>query len=291
VTTGNKLRKLEFYLAEAEAQRADVLLTAGSPSSNHCRTVAVVAREAGMDSALLLEGPAQPPLDGNFLLMALVGARVRTVPAGSSYDWEAELADMADRLRAEGRRPYIIPLGGTGELGVTGYVKAAEELKVQCDARGLRPDAVTLTVGSCSTYAGLLLGARVWGLGCPIVGISISGLNPERTSKTRKWVERTAAFLGTGVCVPDEDYRLLDTYRGAGYGLATPEVYGFIGDFGRRTGLVLDPVYTGKALHGVLQEMRAGCLQDARDVVFIHTGGVFGLFQRKSGFSLTWRRI
>lgn len=172
LTSGNKIRKLEFYMAEALDQNADAILTSGSALSNHCRTTAIVARQLGMDVALLLDGPKKPALDGNFLFMVLTGARMRMVSKDSKQDAMAHLEDMAARLREEGRKPYIVPPGGTAELGVVAYVKAAEELKSQCDEMDLRPDAVTITVGSCSTYAGLLLGACVGDMGFQAVGKS-----------------------------------------------------------------------------------------------------------------------
>ena len=291
VTTGNKLRKLEFYAAEAQAQGADALLTSGSALSNHCRATAIVARELGMDAAVLLRGPERPALDGNFLLMVLAGARVRTVPPEAPETDEALLEEMADRLREEGRRPYIVPPAGSGDLGVTAYVKAAEELKGQLAEAGVQPDAVTVTYGSGSTYSGLVLGARLHGLGCPVLGISISGLAGPRRDRARALTDRAARFLGIADPVTDDDLRVLDEYRGEGYGQAAPDVYAFIHDLAQRTGLILDPVYTAKALAGTLQEMRSGSLSDARDVVFIHTGGVFGLFQKKAGFSLDWQTV
>ena len=290
-TSGNKLRKLDFYAAEALAQGADVLLTSGSALSNHCRTTAIVARQLAMGVGLLLEGPEDPALDGNFLLMALVGAMVRTVPTGATYDAMDELRDMAEKLRAEGRTPYIVPPAGTAELGVLAYAKAVEELQAQCAKLGLQPDALTITVGSCSTYAGMVLGARVSDIGCPAVGFSISGERAKATAKTRRLIDETLAYLDLGPCVADGDIRVLDRYRGEGYGKADRSVYAFIHDMAKRTGLILDPVYTGKALRGVLAEMRSGCLQDAEHVVFVHTGGVFGLYQQKQGFDLTWRTI
>jgi len=293
-TSGNKLRKLEFYAAEAMAQGADVLLTAGSALSNHCRTTAIVARQLGMEVALLLEGPERPELDGNFLLMALVGASVRTVPEDSTYSAMDELQDMAEKLRAEGRKPYIVPPAGTAELGVVAYAKAVEELLGQCEESGLRPDALTVTVGSCSTYAGMVLGAAVWSGSPeppPVIGFSISGETSRATAKTRRLIDETAAYLGLVPCVAEGNIRILDQYRGEGYGKADPSVYAFIHDVAQRTGLILDPVYTGKALAGTLAEMRSGCLQDAREVVFVHTGGVFGLYQKRDGFDLAWQAI
>ncbi len=291
LTSGNKVRKLEFYMAQALDQGADTIITSGSALSNHCRTTAIVARQLGMGVALLLEGPKRPALDGNFLLMVLAGATMRMIPVGTEYSATEQLEDMASRLREEGRKPYIVPPGGTAELGVIAYVHAAEELKSQCDETGLRPDAVTVTVGSCSTYAGLLLGASVGDMGFPVLGLSISGEADERTKKARRLIDEAAALLDVEPAVGDEDIRILDDYRGEGYGKADSSVYEFIHDMAERTGLILDPVYTGKAMKGTIEEMRSGCLSDASDVVFVHTGGLFGIYQKKDGFELDWETI
>ncbi|MGQ9730117.1 MAG: 1-aminocyclopropane-1-carboxylate deaminase/D-cysteine desulfhydrase [Candidatus Zipacnadales bacterium] len=291
LTSGNKVRKLDFYCAEAQAKGADVLITSGSAPSNHCRTTAIIARELGMDVALLLQGPQQPALDGNFLLMALCGAMMRMIPLGAKFDALDEMRDMADKLRAQGRRPYIVPPGGSGALGVIAYVKAMEELKSQCDKIGLQPDAVAITVGSCSTYAGTVLGVRLFNLGCLALGLSISGKAPECTAKVNRLIGEGTAFLGLQPCVRPEDICVLDQYREEGYSKAGAETYAFIHEMAKRTGLILDPVYTAKAMRGTLEEMRSGCLQDARDVIFVHTGGVFGIYQKKMGFDLSWRTI
>jgi len=291
VTSGNKVRKLEFYVADARRVGADTLVTAGSALSNHCRTTAVVARQVGLEAALLLRRPERPALDGNFLLMALTDAIIRTLPPEAPGPTDDYLEDLAEALRAQGRKPYVIPTGGSGPLGVTAYVRAAEELKEQCDEIGLRPDAVTITYGSGSTYAGLLLGSRLSGLECPIVAMSISPTADVCAQHTRELIDATIPLLGAAPCVSDADIVALDGYRGEGYGIAAPELYDFIHDIARRTGLILDPVYTGKALWGTLEEMRSGSLREAQNVVFIHTGGVFGLFQETEGFRLDWRTV
>lgn len=291
LASGNKVRKLEFYLAEALDQGADTVLTSGSALSNHCRTTAIVGREMGMEVALLLEGPEQPALDGNFLLMALAGAMMRMVPKGSDHDPMEELEDMASRLRDQGRKPYIVPPGGTAELGAIAYVMAMEELGAQCQEINLEPDAVTITVGSCSTYAGMVLGAQMGDTGLPIIGLSISGRADDRSAKTRRLIDEAAALLDIEPRVEDGDIRIIDDYRGGGYGEADPTLYEFIHEMAKRTGLILDPVYTGKAMGGTIEEMRSGSLKDAKDVVFVHTGGVFGIYQKKGGFKLDWRTI
>jgi len=292
LTTGNKLRKLEFYCHEALELRADTLLTSGSALSNHCRTTAVIARRLGMDCGLLLRGPKEPALDGNFLLMAITGAMFRMIPKDAKATSMDELHDMADRLKSEGKKPYIIPPGGTAELGVIAYAHAALELKTQCDEMGLGPDAAVITVGSGSTHAGLVLGARGHSLGCPVLGVSISAPTEDCEPDARVLITDTCNHLDIDDPTVESDVRILDDYVGGGYGVAGPETYEFIADIGARSGVICDPVYTGKALQGTISEMRSGCLQDAKDVIFVHTGGVFGIYQKKKGFDLeNWRTI
>jgi D-cysteine desulfhydrase len=146
-------------------------------------------------------------------------------------------------------------------------------------------------VGSCSTYAGMVLGAQMGDTGLPIIGLSISGRADDRSAKTRRLIDETAALLDIEPRVEDGDIRIIDDYRGGGYGKADPTLYEFIHEMAKRTGLILDPVYTGKAMRGTIEEMRSGSLKDAKDVVFVHTGGVFGIYQKKDGFKLDWRTI
>ena len=292
LTTGNKLRKLEFYCHDAQAQGADTLLTSGSALSNHCRTTAIVARSLGMDCGLLLRGPKEPALDGNFLLMAMTGAMFRMVDKDAKSTSMDELHGMAATLREQGRKPYIIPPGGSAELGVVAYAYFARELKAQCAELGLSPDCTSITVGSGSTHAGLVLGAVAHELPGSVLGISISGTAADCESYGRELISATCEMLKMADPVSEGDVRVLDDYVGEGYSLAGAAVYEYIVDMASRTGILLDPVYTGKALGGVMQEMRSGCLQDARDVIFVHTGGVFGLYQKKQGFDLAgWRTI
>ena len=200
--------------------------------------------------------------------------------------------EEADKLKSDGKKPYIIPPGGTAELGVIAYAHAALELKTQCDEMGLNPDAAVITVGSGSTHAGLVLGARGHGLGYPVLGISISASTEDCEPDARELIADACTHLDIDDPTVESDVRILDDYVGGGYGIAGSETYEFIADIGARSGVICDPVYTGKALQGTVAEMTSGCLQDAKDVIFVHTGGVFGIYQKKRGFDLEdWRTI
>jgi len=284
VTSGNKIRKLEFYIAQAVQQEADTLITAGSTLSNHCRTTVFVARQLGLDVYLLLTAPPHPVVNGNYFLMQLAGAKFRRIAIDAAVDKEQLMTEMAEEVASQGQRPYIIPPGGTGELGAMSYVRAVEELKGQLQREQLRPEAITVTFGSGSTYAGLLLGTHLFGLDCRVHGISVSRNEDECHEITRELVDQTAALLDQDLEIPDEAIWVTDRHRGEGYAKNDESDFRFIKDITKATGLVLDPTYTGKALQGTLSEMRDGCLKDCKSVLFMHTGGIFGLFLKRSRF-------
>ena len=291
LASGNKLRKLEFYLAEAQQQGADTLITSGGPLSNHCRTTAVVAREHGMDVGLLLVGPEDPVVDGNYLLMNLLDAAVRIVPPGHGRPGDEIMEEMAEVFRARGQRPYIVPGGGSAPLGVVAYALAARELVEQLREMSLSVDAVTITVGSGSTHAGLVLGAYLFGLEARVIGMSISAPAQAAEAKARRLIDETIERFSLPVAVPDEGIRVCEGYVGEGYGVPQDEDLAAIADVARRTGIILDPTYTGKALRGTMAEMNDGLLADCRRVVFVHTGGLFGLFPKRQRFAFKLRRV
>jgi D-cysteine desulfhydrase len=281
--SGNKARKLEFLVAEAEAMGADTLVTCGGVGSNHCRATAFAAAKRGLGSVVLLRvpDPARPPaIEGNALLDRLAGAEVRYV-SHDEYRRRAEILErVATELRGAGRRPYVIPEGGSNALGSFGYVAAVAELREQLPP-AWREGELTLAyaVGSGGTGAGIELGLRVLGWkGARAVGfavcndapyfrVAISGICAEAR---QRWPELPE--------VRPEEVAIDDAFVGPGYALATDEGLGLIAQVARKDGVVLDPVYTGKAMLGVARRAREpGGLPAAR-VVFIHTGGAFGLF-------------
>jgi D-cysteine desulfhydrase len=281
--SGNKVRKLEFLLAEAQARGADTIITCGAAQSNHCRATALAAARLGMRSVLLLRtaDPAHPPAAvGNVLLDHLAGAEIVWVTP-TEYDRRHELFEREEaRCRAAGRVPYAIPEGGSNALGAWGYVAAAEELAADLAALPPRPTTILYACGSGGTGAGLEIGAR-W-LDFAARGVRVAGFNVTATSElfTAAIHGIAAAFderFGTDLRIARSDIEIIDGYVGPGYGKAPPDELALIRDMGRREGIVLDPVYSGKAFYGMWKEIERDRTRFGERVVFVHTGGIFGL--------------
>lgn len=281
--TGNKIRKLEYCLAEAMDQEADVLVTCGGAQSNHCRTTAVAARRLGLDVELFLRGAAEAEVEGNLFLSRLVGAKIHPLSGPEYAQRDLILARRAEELGAEGRRPYVIPEGASNALGSLGYVRCAHEIHQQAQDSGCHFDTIVCAVGSGGTFAGLLAGAQIHGLQGSLIGVPIcdSAAHFEPITNTiLRAIEATYA-KGLDRKVAKEDF--LDGHVGAGYGKTTTQEVEMLRDIAVLTGLILDPVYTTKAFGGLLGLIRDGRVAKGSSVLFIHTGGLFGLlpYQRE----------
>lgn len=278
--TGNKVRKLEFTLARALAAGADTLITAGGLQSNHCRATAVLGARLGLRVHLLLreEGDSGPPPRGNLFLDLLAGA---VVSRYSQSHYRAHLQELYDswceHYRAQGARPWVIPVGASDGTGVWGYVGCAAELAGDCAAAGIRPGAIAHATGSGGTQAGLTAGAALYGLGCPVIGMAVCDDAAYFRAKVRADLRDWAARYHPPVDVEALAIEVDDRHIGAGYGRAGAEVFATIRHLARCEGLILDPVYSGKAFHGLVEEIRNGTFSGISDVIFIHTGGIFGL--------------
>lgn len=280
---GNKIRKLEFSIAQALEEGADTLLTCGGLQSNHCRATALLGARLGLPVELVLRGVPETVPDGNHLLDTLAGATVHAYPA-ARYQREqtALLETHLAALRAAGRRPFLIPTGASDAIGAWGYVEAARELAADFAAARISPRHVVCATGSGGTQAGLTAGLHLAELDCDAWGIAVCDDADWFRAKVRADLEGWRARYGVDIDLDRLRINVLDQYIGPGYGRATPEVFATIGLLARTEGLVLDPVYTGKAFHGLLQELRAGRLSEASDIVFVHTGGIFGLFPQRA---------
>lgn len=288
--TGNKVRKLEFLLAEAEDQQADLIITCGGVQSNHCRATAIAARRLGMDSLLFLRGEDPGTRDGNLLLDALVGADLRFITPEQYAARAVLMAAAAGELRAAGRRPYVIPEGGSNALGSYGYVILFEELASQ--SAGGRPewDHIVCATGSGGTLAGLALGAKLAGRGAEGSSIparaQVHGVNVcdsalyFRARAVEIAEEFRKRFLPESAASPlaADEVSVIEGYKGPAYAVPYPEELALIREVGRTEGLLLDPVYTGKAFHGLVEEIKRGRFARGERVLFIHTGGAFSLF-------------
>ena len=277
---GNKTRKLEFLVADALAQGADTLVTCGAPQSNHCRlTLAAAARE-GLKCRLVLEervtGTYDPKASGNNFLFGLMGVeRVTVVPKGS--DMAAAMETMAGDLPAEGRRGYIIPGGGSNALGALGYVACADEIIAHTFQMGLVLDHIVTPSGSAGTHAGLLVGLVGRQAGIPLTGINVSRPRELQEANVHTLALATAEKLGLPPILR-EAVTALGDWVGPGYSLPTPEMIEAVHMLARLEGVLLDPVYTGKAMAGLIGLVRRGHFKASDNVLFIHTGGSPALF-------------
>jgi L-cysteate sulfo-lyase len=279
-TGGNKARKLEFLIADALDQGADTVLTVGGPQSNHARQTAAAAAMYGLRSVLVLTGSDPGEWNGNLLLDDLLGAKVRW--AGDTPLDEA-LTEAAEDEERAGLRPYVIPLGGSTPVGATGYVVAMEELKSQLDGLGLQVDAIILPTGSGGTQAGMLVGARALGFAGQIVGISVFAESSAMLPILRELVPSTAEFLGLGPAFEDADLIIYDDYLGGGYAVLGAPEREAIRRVARSEAILLDPVYTGRAMAGLLDLIQKGVFHSGQTILFWHTGGTSALFEYAKG--------
>jgi D-cysteine desulfhydrase len=284
--SGNKVRKLEYLMAEAVAQEATHVLTCGGEQSNHARATAMAAAQLGMRSTLILrcDDPQHPPAPtGNILLDRLAGAELVWITRPAWRDRNRLLAEHAERIRAAGGRPYVIPEGGSNALGSWGYIRAMLELAH--DLEGIaapdHPVTVVYACGSGGTGAGLILAVKLLGLGRR--GIRVAGVNV--CDDRRYFVDGIGRICNDfderwqlAARVTPDDIDIVDGHVGAGYAKSRPEELATIRDVCRSDGIVLDPVYTGKAFHGVVQELARDPARFGKAVAFVHTGGMYGLF-------------
>jgi L-cysteate sulfo-lyase len=280
-TGGNKTRKLEFLLAEARDLSADIVLTQGATQSNHARQTAACAAKMGVDCHILLEdrtGKTDHDYNdsGNVLLDHLHGATVEYRSANP--DMNGELARVAAKLKAEGRKPYLIPGGGSNPVGALGYVNAAIELVTQANDLGLRIDHVVHATGSAGTQAGLITGLAGIRSGVPLLGIGVRAPREKQEENVFKLACATADLCGASGAVRREDVVANCDYVGKGYGFSTPGSIDAIQMLARREAILLDPVYTGKGMAGLIDLIRKGLFKKGENIVFVHTGGSVGLF-------------
>jgi D-cysteine desulfhydrase family pyridoxal phosphate-dependent enzyme len=277
---GNKTRKLEFSIGAALAAGCDAVITCGGVQSNHVRQTAAAAAKFGLACHAVVNNPlpAPPPAyltGGNRLLDDLLGAILHDVGDGPDA-LDVGIEAVGERLRAEGRKPFVIPLGASDETGSLGYVDCARELLAQIDSLNCRPTAVVLCTGSCGTHAGLLTGLALADSAIRVVGVSISETGPVKAGKVDDLARRLASRLGAPLAAPavEVDGR----HAGAGYGVETPEASAAIRLAATNEGLLLDPVYTGKTMAGLTALLREGHFDADAAVIFLHTGGAPALF-------------
>lgn len=282
--TGNKVRKLEFLLAEALQNKCDYVITCGGSQSNHARATAVAAAKVGLKSLLVLRSSMSAPLEGNLFIGRLVGAEFEYITPEEYMRVDDVMLGIAVKLKAKGHKPYIIPEGGSNAVGSLGYLKATEELAHQIKSLKLRIDHIVVPVGSGGTYAGLLLGKFLYDLPAQIHGINICDDESYFVKKISSLLKDMQKRYELALKIEQKDISIIDGYVGKGYGLSSQEEIDTIKKVARAEGVILDPVYTGKAMLGLSDQIRQGRFKANENILFIHTGGIFGLFPKKTLF-------
>jgi len=275
-TGGNKTRKLRLLVADALSQGADTLVTGGAIQSNHARQTAAAAAQFGLNCHLVLRGTPPELPTGNLLLDYLLGANVHWVP--DKEEMHRRMVALVDRLKANNRRPYLIPYGGSNALGAAAYARAVEELVLQSQVRGVTFDAVVCASSSGGTQAGLVVGTRRLGVPLEVVGISVDEPAAVLKPRVADLARATAKRLGLDLSIATEDILVDDRFLGGGYAVVGDLERDAIRTLAQYEGLLLDPVYTGRAFGGLLQQIREGRWRAGHRIVFWHTGGIAGLF-------------
>jgi L-cysteate sulfo-lyase len=284
---GNKARKLEFLIADARVRGADTLITTGAVQSNHARMTAAAARRVGMKAVLVLQEIESEPggYDGNLLLDFLMGAEIRLVDLPSARDpkarrlaMERAMGEVARELEDAGHHPYIIPSGGSSPVGALGYANAVLELLAQANEMGVRVTHIVHASGSGGTQSGLLLGALALSTGLRVVGISVSSDRAGLSERIAGITQGSSELLGISLPLSRDDIIVIDDYVSPGYGYLTREVADAIRLLAETEGILLDPVYTGKAMCGMIDLVKNGYFSGDDTVVFFHTGGTPALF-------------
>lgn len=278
---GNKTRKLEFLMAEAQAQAADMVMTQGAIQSNHARQTAAFAAKLNMQCHIVLEDRTQSTdqnyiNNGNVFLDNLHGASIEK--RGPGLDMNAEMEQVAETFRAQGKKVYTIPGGGSNPTGALGYVNCALELVSQANDTDLIIDHLVHATGSSGTQAGLIVGLKAMNAQIPLLGIGVRAPRPTQEENVFNLAKATAAKIGCPDVVKREDVLANCDYVGEGYGIPAPSTLEAISLFAKLEGILLDPVYSGKGAAGLIDLIRKGHFKKGEKIVFLHTGGSAALF-------------
>ncbi|WP_437615140.1 D-cysteine desulfhydrase [Erwinia sp. V71] len=281
-TGGNKTRKLEFLLGDAQHQQADIIITQGATQSNHVRQTVAAAAKLGLPTHIFLEQRVttlgeEYQQSGNVLLDGLLGGKIIAhLPAGT--DMQQAMEQHAETLRAQGHKPYVIPGGGSNAIGALGYVACAEELLWQSSQQRLRIDHIVHATGSAGTQAGLISGLSATHSAIPLLGISVRAPREKQEQNVWRLAQQTRELLGVPGELARDAVVANSDYVGDGYGLPTSGMLEALQLLAQHEGILLDPVYSGKGFAGLIDLIRQGHFRKGENVVFIHTGGAAGLF-------------
>jgi len=280
-TGGNKVRKLEYVVADALAKGTDTLITTGSAQSNHCRQTVATAAKYGLRCALLLRGTQPEQVNGNLLLDMLMGAKIHW--SGKAQHPAGEIDEMmktiADDLRKRGKQPYIIPVGASNPIGALGYINAMEETYLQLQDMGVSIDRIVFMSGSGGTHVGMLIGAKLLGWDVKFEGMMNGGFET-MPAKVMTLAQKTIAHHNFEMTITEDDIHLSDAAGTHGYGVITDLERKAIRQIAQTEGIIVDPVYTGRALGGLMRQIEAGAYPSDETILFWHTGGTSGLFAR-----------
>jgi len=276
---GNKARKLEFLLGDAQELGADVLITTGGPQSNHCRMTAAAAAKGGLGCHLVFSSAAITERQGNLFLGELLGATLHFAGTDEPQVVAGKMEEVAKDLRATGKRPYIIPLGGSNPIGAVGYIAGIEEISKQCVPMGIAFDYIVHASGSAGTQAGLLAGVKAYDLPISIIGISVSRPRERLAREVYELCQGTLLHAGIAREIVQSDIVVYDEYVGAGYGMPTEASRAALATFATMEGVIIDPVYTAKGAAGLIDlVVSRGVIPRGAKVLFWHTGGTPALF-------------
>lgn len=284
--SGNKIRKLEYSINEAINNDCDTLITCGGIQSNHARATAAAGIKLGLKSVLVLRSDEKPELEGNYLIDKIMGADVRIISSEDYRERRQEIMEnILKELEAKGRKGYIIPEGASNGIGTFGYLACFNEILEQEKEHGIVFDTIVTAVGSGGTFAGLYLGNKLTNSGKKIVGINVCDTAEYFKERVSEILKEVKTYIpDTEFEISKDDMCIIDGYVGDGYAVSRTEELDFICDFAEAEGIILDPVYTGKAMRGLYTEIKKGTFKDSKNILFIHTGGLFGLFSKRDQF-------
>lgn len=285
--SGNKIRKLEFAVKEALEQKCDYLITCGGIQSNHARATAAIAARLGLKSYLVLRGTREDDIEGNYFLDKILGADIKFIAPEDYRERRTDIMlELADELNRKGHKAYVIPEGASNGIGTFGYYRAMEEILKQEVDLGFKFDAIVTAVGSGGTYAGLFYANLAYKNSAKIIGFNVCDDSIYFKERIKNILEDSFKYTGERIEFSKDDINIMDGYVGKGYAISSPEEIRFIHRFAKLEGIILDPVYTGKAMLGLVGEIEKGKLKHYRKILFIHTGGIFGVFSKKDMFFL-----
>ncbi len=280
-SSGNKIRKLEYLLADAKNRKCDYVITCGGIQSNHARATAVLAAKYQMKSLLILKESEVNRTEGNLFLTKLVGATIKVATEDEYQDLTPMIAKLTKELTDTGHNPYVIPMGGSNGIGALGYVEAFYEILQQEQELGIVFDTIVVTNGSGGTYAGLLYGNKESNQNKTIIGMSVLNQREQAVHDLLHILEDMNQYRDHHLRFSAEEINIIDRYIGLGYGKSQLDELRFIEKFAQEEGIILDPVYTGKSMYGLYNELKDGKLQGSQNILFIHTGGIFGWTDEK----------